>query len=274
VKPLTPIVEAVLRASGCGESVEDVYEERGITSWSVQRADWLLRHRSVVVEFKELAEDCFSGKIADVVRPYAADLGMSHGFIDINPVVRAHPHGARLSRDIDEVVTDVLRGDIEEANSQIRATKKALKLNAALGLVVVFNSANAVLSERHTSVAMNRQLLRARDRFESVNATAVLNPYLEVTAKGADGRLPFFVYAYPSHARARAADAAKDICVALNAKFGPSGSNVPIVSGDSGMLPIRQRFGEPVIAPKGTEPAEIIRAKEAARKLPQPGVAT
>lgn len=269
---VTAVVEDLLRASGSGESVEDLYRLRGIAHRDgEQRADWLLRGRSVIVEFKELVDDQFVSKVAAVLHPYAMEIGRPHGVIDVDDVIRVHPKGQELNRKLDEAITRILRAGIERANAQIRDTKRILKLNSALGLVVVFNTANAVLSQRHIGLAMDRQLLRSRDRLESVNAVAVLTPYLEVHAPGARGRMPFLVFPYPTQAGERAASAAHDIADQLNARFAPEAESVRLPPGHLGQLPLRDRFPPPVLAPKGIDPAEIMSALAAAKGPPRMG---
>jgi hypothetical protein len=266
VPTFTEHVEYLLRQAGCGESVDDVYAQLGIVLEEREnKADWLLRKRSIVVEFKELTKINCAGKVAEVMRPRAAETGRPHGFVDVDEVIGELPDGAELSNTVDDIITSVLRQGIQDANSQIRDTKRRLKLNTALGLVVVFNSSNALLNERHIAVAMDRQLLRRAGRFGSINAAAVLSPHLEVTGQHGAGAVPFLAYPYPSLAGARASDAVNDISGVLAAKYTPGRPSIKLGPDARGRFPVRQRFGEPVIVPEGTDPSDVIKAREAAR---------
>lgn len=273
--------DRLMGESGRAESVDHLFKSDPILAGSrhESRADWLMRDRSVVIEVKELLNDQLT-QLAETVWPYAAEVGKPHGYIHVDEVIMAHPRGSELSVKLDEIITGVLRGGIEAANGQIRATKRVLRLTTAVGLLLVFNSSNVVLSPRHIEIAVQRQLLRTPKgrrercrRFEAINAIAVISPHLESVDPKSPGSIPCITVNTGSPASLRASSVVSEIIAIINNAYGLSGKPTMVSPAGIAQLPIRPRQGSPVIAPAGTDPAEILKAIEADKvRRPPPTV--
>jgi SEC-C motif len=158
-----------------------------------KKADYFFQGRRIIAEFKSLRTDT-SVKINEILAPYreTPEWPVFYGPQDIQTILSYLPDRTHINKKIVNAVTDSIEAAVENANRQIRTTKKTFGLPNAHGLLVIFNEVADILSPNLVAYRVQRSLTKktrtGEVRFLEVAVVLILNArhytHLTPTLKG------------------------------------------------------------------------------------------
>lgn len=143
------------------------------------KADYFLRKRSIVCEVKNLETDT-KEKIEQLIKPVLShkDAPVYYGAWELAKILKLHPDGERISRDVFEAATSAIQTLFRKANQQIRSTKDIFGVPNAGGLLVIANDLVEILTPEILSSKI-RELYQKRTQdgcfqFTEIDAVWIL----------------------------------------------------------------------------------------------------
>ncbi len=145
-----------------------------------KKADYFFENRKFIVELKSLQTDS-SEKIENILAPHRErpEFPVFFGEIEVHKVLQYLPDKEEINKKISDALTDSVEGVVEEANRQIRETKRTFALPDAGGLLIILNDAVDVLSPDlvvyRVRRALNKKTASDETRFPHVAAVMLIN---------------------------------------------------------------------------------------------------
>lgn len=159
------------------ENIDDTFSESELSNG--KRADFLLDGRRYVIEIKSLETDP-EYKVEERLKPYRErrDFPIVYGEVGLNRVLSVMSDGQKINKKIVHAITRQVQSALEKADDQIEATKKALSLKEACGVVVILNEKVSILSPELLVHTVNNMLLKKRNgdwRYKSIAYVWILS---------------------------------------------------------------------------------------------------
>ena len=144
------------------ESIDDSLSDTELSHG--MRADFLLDQRRIVLEVKSLEADP-EYKIKKRLAPHQERQEFPIFFwkADLNEILPYLPDGEEIRRQIFHAVMRAVQGALEKADDQIEATKTALHLEHACGVVAILNEEIGILAPDLVTAKASEMLLKTRD---------------------------------------------------------------------------------------------------------------
>ncbi len=195
-----------------------------------QRADFLLAGRRIVLELKTIETDP-EYKVEERLAPHRErpEFPVFYWQTDLNEVLPYLPDGEEIRRKISHTVTRSVQGALEKADDQIEATKKALNIERACGVVAILNEKVGILSPELVSAVAGQMLLKRREgniRYKNISYVWIVTESHRLAAPGPREHLPLIFLEGPS---SEAHTEACDYLDSLQAKWAQF-VGVPLVS--------------------------------------------
>ncbi len=193
-----------------------------------QRADYLWRARSVIVELKVLRGDP-QHKVDSTFEELSkrADYPVIFGEVEAHKVLAHLPDGDEQLRRLHQKVMRSVEAAFRDAKRQIDNTKRILSLNDALGILVLLNPDIEALDPINVGKEISRLMLRRQDDIWAVDAVWLLSE-----AHVVGGGVPCIVIESDKVERFSWADL---FLSSLNAQWG-SFNNSPVLVKDAEFL--------------------------------------
>lgn len=181
------------------ESIDETLSDRELKHG--QRADVLLDMRRIVMEVKTLKSDP-QRKIEDRLKEHRArpEFPMFFWEAGLHEIVPHLPDGAAIRRDVFHAVTRAVQGGFEKADDQIAATKKALHLPNACGVVAFLNEDVSALSPELVTARVSQMFLKKRGgtiRYENIAYAWIVSEAHSVRGGAAFEGLPLILLEGP-----------------------------------------------------------------------------
>jgi hypothetical protein len=164
-----------------------------------KNADYFFRNRGFIVELKCLEEEKY-GALHDVMQGLLdkGEIGMFYKGMSVKEVIKGHPEKENIYTKLFKVVSSSLHDALENANRQIRETRKSFGLKAAMGVAVIVNRNNAVLdpklAQKVVRSLMDRKNAAGTYRYEELSIVIFTSDVHFLTpVKPNDAAMPFIV---------------------------------------------------------------------------------
>lgn len=195
-----------------------------------QRADFLLARRRIILELKTIETDP-EYKIEERLAPHRErpEFPLFYWQADLDEVLSYLPDREEIQRKITHAVTRSVQGALEKADDQIEATKRALNIPQACGVVVILNEKVAILSPTSVTSTAEKILLKRWGnsfRYKNISYVWVISESHRLAASGSREYLPLILLEGPS---AKFHADAEDYLDGLQSKWAEY-EGVPLVS--------------------------------------------
>ena len=167
-----------------------------------KRADFLLNERQVILEIKSL-EINPQYKIDQRLSPHRSrsEFPLFYWTSDLEAILPNLPDGEEIRRDIFHAVTRAVQTALEKADDQIQATKSALKLGSACGVVAMLNENVDILSPDVVTAKASQMLLKLRDggiRYRQISFVWIISESHMLISKDGAEHLPLILLEGPT----------------------------------------------------------------------------
>jgi hypothetical protein len=111
-----------------------------------KNADFFFQNRNFIMELKSLEKDAYEDVykiIVDLL--YKKEIQTFPAEVKISEVLKNHPDNEKITQILSAKITASLEGAFEQANRQIRDTKKYFNLNKSTGVILIVNLDNTGL---------------------------------------------------------------------------------------------------------------------------------
>ena len=144
------------------ESIDDSLSNAELSHG--KRADFLLDQRRIVLEVKSLKANP-EYKIEERLAAHRnrPEFPLFFWKANLSEILPYLPDGEEIRRQIFHVVTRAVQGALKKADDQIRATKTALNLNHACGVVAILNEGIGILAPDLVTAKASEMLLGGGD---------------------------------------------------------------------------------------------------------------
>ena len=181
------------------ESIDDTLSEKELAHG--KRADFLLDERRIVLEIKSLEVDP-EGKIEERLAPHRKRPEFPAFFweADLNEILPYLPDGEDVRREIAHAVTRSVQGALEKADDQIKATRKALRLENSCGVVAILNEKVGILAPELVTGKASQMLLKTRDgtaRYHNIAYVWIISESHKLATKEQTEHLPLILLEGP-----------------------------------------------------------------------------
>ncbi len=192
--------KAFLEQLDGAESIDDTLSDEELAHG--KRADFLLDGRHVILEVKSLEADP-EYKIEQRLEPHRnrPEFPAFYWNADLNEILPYLPDGKEIRREIFHAVTRAVQGALEKADDQIEATKKALGLPDACGIIAILNEKVGILAPEIVTAKASQILLKTRDghvRYKHIAYVWIVSESHRVASKGGLEHLPLIIMEGPT----------------------------------------------------------------------------
>ena len=182
------------------ENIDTLFSEEKIQSG--KRADFLLKNRQIILELKTLKTDP-EEKVETLLELYreCPEFPIFYGELPLNRVLSCHPKGEEILHRIADALTRSVQGAMEKADDQIRATKDALNIEQACGIVAILNDNIDILSPKLLVRAVNKFLLKKKDngfRYTNISCVWIASERHRLATSGTIQHLPLILLEAPA----------------------------------------------------------------------------
>lgn len=166
-----------------------------------QRADFLLAKRRIVLELKTLETDP-EYKVEERLAPHRErpEFPLFYWQTNLSEVLKYLPDGVEIHKKIGHAVTRSVQGALEKADDQIGATKKALNIEDACGVVTILNERVGILSPELVAAVASKTLLKGREgciRYKNISYVWIISEHHRVVVPGATEHIPLILLEGP-----------------------------------------------------------------------------
>ena len=184
------------------ESIDDSLSDRELSHG--KRADFLLDQRRIVLEVKSLEADP-EYKIKERLAPHQERQEFPVFFwkADLNEILPYLPDGEEIRQQIFHAVMRAVQGALEKADDQIEATKTALNLEHAGGVVAILNEEIGILAPDLVTAKASEMLLKTRDnnvRYKEIAYVWIISESHILVSKDGSEHLPVILLEGPAAA--------------------------------------------------------------------------
>ena len=167
-----------------------------------KRADFLLDQRRIVLEVKSLEADP-EYKIEERLAAHRNRLEFPIFLwkADLNEILPYLPDGKEIRRQIFHAVMRAVQGALEKADDQIEATKTALNLKHACGVVAILNAEIGILAPDLVTAKASEMLLKTRDnnvRYKQIAYVWIISESHILISKDGSEHLPLILLEGPT----------------------------------------------------------------------------
>ena len=177
------------------ESIDDSLSDTELSHG--KRADFLLDQRRIVLEVKSLEADP-EYKIKERLAPHQErpEFPIFFWKADLNEILPYLPDGEEIRRQIFHAVTRAVQGALEKADDQIAATKTALNLEHACGVVAILNEEVGILAPDLVTAKASEMLLKTKDndiRYKHIAYVWIISESHILVSKDGSEHLPVMI---------------------------------------------------------------------------------
>lgn len=167
-----------------------------------KRADFLLNERKVVLEIKSVEINPHY-KIEERLSPHRSrpEFPLFFWDSDLDTILPNLPDGDKIRHDIFHALTRAVQTALEKADDQIQATKAALKLGSACGLVAILNENIDILPPDVITTKANQMLLKLRNgdiRYKQLSFVWIISESHTLIGKDGAEHLPLILLEGPT----------------------------------------------------------------------------
>ena len=182
------------------ESIDDSLSDTELSNG--KRADFLLDQRRIVLEVKSLETDP-EYKIEERLAPHRNRREFPNFFwkTDLNKILPYLPDGEKIRWQMFHAVTRAVQGALEKADDQIEATKTALNLKHACGVVVILNEEIGILAPDLVTAKASGMLLKTKDnnvRYKQIAYVWIISESHKMVSQGGSEHLPLILLEGPT----------------------------------------------------------------------------
>ena len=182
------------------ESIDDSLSDTELSHG--KRADFLLDQRRIVLEVKSLEADP-EYKINERIAAHRdrPEFPIFFWKADLNEILSYLPDGEEIRRQIFHAVTRAVQGALEKADDQIEATKTALNLEHACGVVAILNEEIRILAPDLVTAKASDMLLKTKDnsiRYKQIAYVWIISESHILVSKDGSEHLPLILLEGPS----------------------------------------------------------------------------
>ncbi|WP_123631186.1 hypothetical protein [Salinisphaera orenii] len=168
-----------------------------------QRADYLLNDRAIVLELKSLEVDP-AEKLQRKISEYESrsEFPVFYWESDLKEILRNFPDKERIKQKIDTAVLRSVQGVFEKADDQVDATKSALAIEQACGVLAILNESAKTLSPDLITAKASQMLLKKDSdgniRYRNIAYVLVISETHRVTGSNPRESLPIITLEGPT----------------------------------------------------------------------------
>ncbi len=169
---------------------------------SGKRADFFLKQHRIILELKSLEADP-EYKIEERLGHHRNRPEFPAFFwkADLNEILPHLPDGEEIRREIFHAVTRAVQSALEKADDQIEATKNALAITNACGIVTILNENINILAPELVTAKASHMLLKTRDgnlRYRNIAYVWIISESHRLVHNGRTEHLPMILLEGPS----------------------------------------------------------------------------
>jgi hypothetical protein len=169
-----------------------------------KRADFLLDHRRVILEVKLLRVDP-QPKVEERLKPHRnrPEFPAFYWDADLNEILPHLPDGEEIRREIFHAVTRSVQSALENADDQIAATKAALGLAEACGVVAILNEKVGILAPEFVTAKASQMLRKTKNggiRYRNIAYVWIIAESHRLAGKDGSEHLPLILLEGPTAA--------------------------------------------------------------------------
>lgn len=191
---------AFLEQLESAESIDDTLSDAEVAHG--KRADFLLDQRRIVLEVKSLEADP-EYKIEERLSAHRRrpEFPVFYWEADLNEILPYLPDGEEIRREIFHAVTRAVQGALEKADDQLEATKIALGIPNACGVVAILNEKIGILAPELVSAKASQMLLKTKDgdlRYRHIAYVWIISESHRIGHEGGPEQLPLILMEGPT----------------------------------------------------------------------------
>lgn len=167
-----------------------------------KRADFLLNERRIILEVKSLETNPHY-KIEERLSPHKnrPEFPLFYWKSDLDKILPNLPDGEKLRQEVFHAVTRDVQTSLEKADDQIEATRTALKLESACGVVAMLNENIEVLAPDVVTAKASQMLLKLRNgdiRYKQISYVWIISESHILISKDGAENLPLILLEGPT----------------------------------------------------------------------------
>ncbi|MGH6899959.1 MAG: hypothetical protein ACREJ5_25965 [Geminicoccaceae bacterium] len=193
---------AFLAQSDGAECIDETLSEAELVYG--KRADFLMDHRRVILEVKSLGVDP-EYKVEERLKPHRnrPEFPAFYWAAELNEILPHLPDGEEVRREIFHAVTRSVQSALENADDQIAATKTALGLTDACGVVAILNEKVGILAPEFVTAKASQMLRKTKNggiRYRNIAYVWIIAESHRLAGKDGSEHLPLILLEGPTAA--------------------------------------------------------------------------